>query len=182
MPSVYHRSRGIEQDDASLLAECEVDVYRASGPGGQKRNKTSSAVRLRHLPTGLAAQATESRSQHENRARAIRRLRAELALELRSEPSLGPEPVPLVLSACLLELVRSSPRRGRRAQDEPRYLVGIAEVLDIFCALELSVADTAAALQMTTGALSRILTGDDRVLQKVNELRSARSLRPLRPR
>src|SRR4051794_41766574 len=59
--------------DAQLLAQCAVDTYRASGPGGQKRNKTSSAVRLRHLPSGLAVIAEESRSQHENRARALRR-------------------------------------------------------------------------------------------------------------
>src|SRR4051794_28568175 len=61
--------------DDQLLAQCEVDTYRASGPGGQKRNKTSSAVRLRHPPTGLLVIAEESRSQHENKARALRRLR-----------------------------------------------------------------------------------------------------------
>src|SRR5437588_3997635 len=69
--------------DAQLLAQCEVDTYRASGPGGQKRNKTSSAVRLRHLPSGLIVIAEESRSQHENRARALRRMRAALSLKLR---------------------------------------------------------------------------------------------------
>ena len=57
-------------DDEALLAQCAFDRFRASGPGGQKRNKTESAVRLRHTPTGLTGEANESRSQHENRARA----------------------------------------------------------------------------------------------------------------
>src|SRR5579872_1446837 len=69
--------------DSQLLAQCEVDTYRASGPGGQKRNKTSSAVRLRHLPTGLIVIAEESRSQHENKAKALKRLWHALFLELR---------------------------------------------------------------------------------------------------
>src|SRR3954447_8351147 len=69
--------------DPQLLAQCAVDTYRASGPGGQKRNKTSSAVRLRHLPTGLIVIAEESRSQHENRARAMKRLRQAFYLKLR---------------------------------------------------------------------------------------------------
>ena len=59
----------LPMSDDELLATCEVDRFRASGPGGQKRNKTDSAVRLRHRPTGLEAMAFESRSQHENRAR-----------------------------------------------------------------------------------------------------------------
>src|SRR5579885_1332779 len=75
--------------DAQLLAQCAVDTYRASGPGGQKRNKTSSAVRLRHGPSGLIVIAEESRSQHENRVRALRRMREALYLKLREE--LSPE-------------------------------------------------------------------------------------------
>src|SRR6478609_9245684 len=68
-----------------LLAQCEVDTYRASGPGGQKPNKTSSAVRLRHLPTGLIVIAEESRSQHENKAKALKRLWRALFLHLRDD-------------------------------------------------------------------------------------------------
>src|SRR5947209_16893593 len=77
------RSTWANLNDAMLLAQCEVDTYRASGPGGQKRNKTSSAVRIRHLPSGLLVIAEESRSQHENRAKALKRLRQAFYLKLR---------------------------------------------------------------------------------------------------
>src|SRR4249920_535372 len=68
-----------------LLAQCDVDTYRASGPGGQKRNKTSSAVRLRHPPSGLLVIAEESRSQHENKGKALRRLRQAFYLKIREK-------------------------------------------------------------------------------------------------
>src|SRR6266566_8863768 len=77
------RAVWVKLTDSQLLAQCGVDTYRASGPGGQKRNKTSSAVRLRHLPSGLIVIAEESRSQHENRTRALRRMRQALYLKLR---------------------------------------------------------------------------------------------------
>src|SRR5579864_5904415 len=91
------RSTWTALTDDQLLAQCEVDTYRASGPGGQKRNKTSSAVRLRHPPSGLLVIAEESRSQHENRARGLRRLRQALHLKLR-------EPVDLQTVAAHPEL------------------------------------------------------------------------------
>src|SRR5436305_593052 len=77
------RSTWADLTDDQLKAQCETDLYRASGPGGQKRNKTSSAVRLRHLPSGLIVIAEESRSQHENRAQALKRLRRAFYLEIR---------------------------------------------------------------------------------------------------
>src|SRR5215210_9369905 len=82
---IAHRSLWTALTDDQLLAQCEVDTYRASGPGGQKRNKTSSAVRLRHPPSGLIVIAEESRSQHENRGRALRRLRQAFYLKVRDE-------------------------------------------------------------------------------------------------
>src|SRR5205814_10223085 len=101
-----HRGTWTSLSDSQLLAQCEVDTYRASGPGGQKRNKTSSAVRLRHLPSGLLVIAEESRSQHDNRAKALQRLRQELYLELRE--TLSTEVLSSVSQREELASVRSS--------------------------------------------------------------------------
>lgn len=64
--------------DEVLFEECDWDVFVASGPGGQHRNKTESGVRLVHRPTGVVVTATERRSQHENRSHALARLRERL--------------------------------------------------------------------------------------------------------
>ena len=63
---------------AQLLLETDIEVYIGSGPGGQHRNKTESAVRLTHRPTGTVVTATERRSQHQNRAVAFERLTEKL--------------------------------------------------------------------------------------------------------
>jgi protein subunit release factor A len=57
-----------------LLAECDVTPFKSSGPGGQKKNKTESSVRVRHIPTGLIRISTESRSQIRNREAALQRM------------------------------------------------------------------------------------------------------------
>ncbi|GLK74860.1 peptide chain release factor 1 [Methylopila jiangsuensis] len=68
-----------EEVDVTLDdAELRFDVYRAQGAGGQHVNKTESAVRVTHLPTGIAVAVQDERSQHRNRARALALLRAKL--------------------------------------------------------------------------------------------------------
>ncbi len=166
----------LASDDA-LIGQCEVDRYRASGPGGQHRNKTESAVRLRHRLTGATAIGEDSRSQAENKLHAVRRLRAAIALEVR-------EPV-------MLEHWQASPRLaalvaggtaplGAKTRQTGEYWAAIGELLDVLVAGGLEIAATAQRLGVTTGALAKLLTHDETVLRRVNDLRRARQLRPLR--
>jgi len=68
----------IPEDDPELLAECDITYFRSSGPGGQHKNKTLTAVRLKHRPTGTVCIGKRSRSQYRNRVDALKRLREKL--------------------------------------------------------------------------------------------------------
>lgn len=68
----------LPESDEELLRECEVDTFRASGPGGQHVNKTESAVRLRHTPSGVVVTSQQERSQHQNKALCLKKLRARI--------------------------------------------------------------------------------------------------------
>jgi hypothetical protein len=162
-----------------LRAQCEVDTYRASGPGGQKRNKTSSAVRLRHPPTGLLVIAEESRSQHENKAHALTRLAHALYLHVRDvlPPDLTPDDV-----TALPDYATARDPAGRLAlgRKDPRFWPAVGVVLDVLVVTGARVAEAAALLGVSTGNLIDFLQTEPKVWQEANRLRAAAGQKPLR--
>lgn len=160
--------------DDQLLAQCEIDLYRASGPGGQKRNKTSSAVRLRHQPTGLIVTAVESRSQHENKARAVQRLRRAIAFTQRRQYEAGqPRPEYYVAALTRDPSLHVNPRH-------PHYLFVVRYVLDVLQAHGSAVSEAAAVLSISTGQLIRFLKEDPDLWEQANQMRQQFGLARLR--
>jgi len=87
--------RKYNTDPKVLKSQVMIETYRSRGPGGQRKNKTETAVRLIHLPSGIRVIATEYRSQAQNRNLAFQRLRECLLKLNRPRKKRSPTPVPL---------------------------------------------------------------------------------------
>jgi protein subunit release factor B len=161
-----NRNAYLTESDDKLLAECTVDTYRASGPGGQHRNKTESAIRLTHRPTGVVVTATERRSQHENRHRAVVRLRKAIAVRIR-EPAIAAHAI-------------ADPAWPRISQKSDTYLVVAAQVLDLVESCEGKMSDAALRLGTSTASLVKFLSLDDDLWQEANRIRRRFGQKPLR--
>ncbi len=135
-----------------------------------KGNKTSSAVRLRHLPSGLLVIAEESRSQHENKAKALRRLRQAFFLKLRE--TIAEEELELLTRR--EELVLAKTRAGRLdvGRRDPRFWPAAGLLLDVLEVVEARVADAAKLLDISTANLVDFLQLDPKVWEQTNQMRT----------
>jgi len=168
-------------NDDALLADCDVHIFKASGPGGQHRNKVSSAVRLKHRPTGITASGQESRSQHENRRRALGRLRMNIACRLRSSVGTDPGELPAVLAECLLRpRAAGCANRLDIGRKDPRFWAVAAALLDLLEAHGGRISAVAAQVGVSTGNLVSILKKDRHLLAACQAIRRRHGAGPIR--
>ena len=175
----------LDLDDAALLAQCDIHTYRSSGPGGQHRNKVSSAVRLRHRATGITAHGDDSRSQHENKALAIKRLRMDFALQLRRPVDKVAGEIPAVVRECLFvprgkAVTTRDLKRLQVGRKDHRFWPVAAALLDILDAFEGRIADAAAWLGITTSNLVSTFQDDRHLLAAAQAMRKKHGLGPLK--
>jgi len=154
------RNAMLTAEDDVLIRDCELIMQKGTGNGGQKINKTSSAVRLRHRPTGIAVSANEERSQSRNRHIALRKLRYEIALQIHADASTLGSFTPL-----------PSPSPSNHA----RLILWTAALFDRLAAADNDLAQAAAAFGASPSQLERAMRKYPQVWRRFSELKNQKT-------
>ncbi len=157
------RNGWLRLDDETLLKQCEENRYRSGGPGGQRRNKVETAVKLHHEASGASVHSDDSRYLQRNRLTAVRRLRERIALDVRAPFDLESPNLPE-------EFVKQRGPRGSLGVNEknPVYPLVVATALDALLATGGSYARTADALGITTSQLVKFLKADRHIQRAIS--------------
>ncbi len=159
--------------EAEIIKQCVFTKGRASGPGGQHRNKVETKVTVTHQPSRIEAHASERRSAEENRRVAIRRLRLALAIRVRCEVPIGDARSELWRSRCSAE--------GRVAcnTEHHDYPALLAEALDMVHACGLDVKKAAARLLCSASQLIKLIQQHPAAIEDLNRQRAKAGEHPL---
>ncbi len=166
--------------EGKLLDQCRFTFSRASGPGGQNRNKVETSVQIEFLPAGIIAAASERRTQNENRKVAMQRLRCKLAVEFRpAAESLVAEHSAKTISVS--EVWTKYCRDGRVdiAESNVEWPSILAEVIGVLCRCEWSVSSAATMLGTSSSQLVKLLKKYPPAFAMLNQERKSRGQRPL---
>lgn len=191
-PSPEDLARWLALEPSGLLRQCVQSPFQGPGPGGQKRNRVYSGVRISHPPSGLSAEASERREARRNLEDALHRLR--LALALACPPVSTPDGSPDSLPATPPSgAVPPTPPSGEQAlglaaagfragcnpshPDYPRFAFAALLALDLRSG---RLSEAAAGLGCTASALTRLLLGEKRVWARTQAIRQRHGLHPLK--
>lgn len=149
---MFDRDLQLMLPETEFIRFCNLDFFKASGAGGQHRNKTSSAVRVAHKATGLVAEDCSERSQYRNRSNAIGKLKLNIALQIRL-----PAAPPLPRMECSLTA--------------PDYPLFVAKLFDILEECGFDHKSCAAKCGISSSALLKKLARDPKIFQEFNRRR-----------
>ncbi|MGM0380798.1 MAG: peptide chain release factor family protein [bacterium] len=163
----------LNRSGEQLLSEAEVEYFRSSGPGGQKRDSTESAVRIRHPEVDLTTTCERTRSREKNRKIALRDLKIKYALQVRHDLPPGQFKIPPFLEQYV--------ENGLRVKTtNPYYPFLLKLVLDLLSATEGRVSEVAKLLTVTTSRVVDFLKRDSRALTRANQIRKKYEHGPLK--
>jgi hypothetical protein len=154
------RNKWLIASDEEFLKECKLDWFQASGPGGQKRNRKYSGVRLKHLPTGISTEVVHSRSQNENRHQAIKKLKLQIAVKV--------------------EGLEVDNFRVNVSMSNIEYPICVAKAFDVLKQYNYSISDAAKVIGLSTSKLIKFLARDEYLWREINISREGIGLKRLR--